>query len=242
MAPGLLFPEPVPLGPSSTVTAVPGVGPFDGTADLYLTGANGEVYRRRGWVPGDGELWERVDTAVFDHAVSTPVGIAGRQVIARSQQGTLWLRDPELTVLDGGGWRELASPGFAVTKLAVAGTDDLVRLAVRGPTGQVSIGEQVAGGPINWRPTLAEDGWLTARATDLAWAEPDPGSAWLFAVGADGSVRGALVADGVWRPVGTGAPPPVGRPLRLAATSRTLGQVELFIEAEDHALHWTWWS
>ena len=237
-----ILPEPLPIGPASAVTAAPGVGVFDGTADLYLTGGDGEVYLRRGWVPGDAELWERVETTQFEPAAGWPVDVAGHQIIARSVQGTLWTRDPRQVVLVGGGWRELANPGFIVRGLAVTGGDDLVRLAVRGPAGQISIGEQVAGGPVVWRAVVADDGWRPALETDLAWAEPDPGVAWIFATGSDGTVRGALAAEGVWRGIGEGDVAKTAAPSRLAATCRTAGQVELFSEAADHSLVWTWWS
>ena len=54
LAPGVLFPAPVPLGPGSTVTAVPGDNTLMGSADLYLTGADGEVYLLVGWSPDAG--------------------------------------------------------------------------------------------------------------------------------------------------------------------------------------------
>jgi len=218
MVPGVLLPQLVPLGPDSLVTAVPGVGPFDGTADLYITGGDGEVYLRRGWMPDDLERWQRLDTAEFDLASESQLNVVGRQIVARSQQGELLIRDLEHVVLFGGGWQRLDSPGFAVQAFAAGGSDDQLRLAVRGPAGQVSIGERRSGGPVQWRPTTAEDGWRPAVATDLAWAVPEPGSAWLFASGADGTVRALAAADG------------------------TPCQIEVFTQTSKDDLVWTWWS
>jgi hypothetical protein len=212
------------------VTAIPGPD-----ADLYVTGSDGEVYRRR---PGAGELWTRMETDDFDLAPGWRLRVAGRQIVARSLQGTLWLRED---VVLGGGWEELESPGFAVTSFAVSGGDDVLRIAVRGPAGQVSIGERRSGSPVLWRGTRADDGWRPALDTDLAWAEPDPGTFWLFATGVDGTVRGLTGGEGMWRPVDPGGRQ-MGRPSRLAATCRTAGQIELFTETPERGLAWTWWS
>ena len=242
MVPGVLLPELVPLGPDSLVTAVPAVGPFDGTADLYITGGDGEVYLRRGWMPGDIERWQRLDTAEFDLASESQLSVVGRQIVARSQQGELLIRDLEHVVLFGGGWQKLDSPGFAVQAFAAGGSDDQLRLAVRGPAGQVSIGERRSGGPVQWRPTTAEDGWRPAVETDLAWAVPEPGSAWLFASGADGTVRALAATDGIWRTFSSGTAPQVRAPSRLDVACRTPCQIEVFTQTSKDDLVWTWWS
>jgi hypothetical protein len=242
MVPGVLLPELVPLGPDSLVTAVPAVGPFDGTADLYITGGDGEVYLRRGWMPGDLELWQRLNTAEFDLASESQLSVVGRQIVARSQQGELWIRDREQVVLFGGGWQKLDSSGFAVQAFAAGGSDDQLRLAVRGPAGQVSIGERRPGGPVQWRPTTAEDDWRPALETDLAWAVPEPGSAWLFASGVDGTVRVLAAADGIWRTFSSGTAPQVRAPSRLDVACRTPCQIEVFTQTSKDDLVWTWWS
>jgi hypothetical protein len=239
---GLLLPQPVPLGPDSLVTAVPAGGPFDGSADLYVTGGDGEVYLRRGWVPGDLELWQRLDTAEFDLAPESPLSVVGRQIVARSQQGDLWIRDREQVDLFGGEWQKLDSPGFVVHAFAAGGSDDQLWLGARGPAGQVSIGERRSGGPVQWRPTAADDGWRPALETDLAWAVPEPGSAWLFASGEDGTVRALAAADGIWRAFGSGTAPHVRAPSRLDVACRMQGQIEVFTQTSGDTLVWTWWS
>jgi hypothetical protein len=242
MVMGMLLPELVPLGPDSLVTAVPAGGPFDGSADLYITGGDGEVYLRRGWVPGDLELWQRLDTGEFDLASESRLSVVGRQIVARSQQGELLIRDREQVDLFGGGWQKLDSPGFVVHAFAAGGSDDQLWLGVRSPAGQVSIGERRSGGPVQWRPTAAEDGWRPAVETDLAWAVPEPGSAWLFASGEDGTVRALAAADGIWRTFGSGTAPQVRTPSRLDVACRTQGQVEVFTQTSEDNLVWTWWS
>jgi hypothetical protein len=242
MVAGVLLPEPVPLGPDSLVTAVPGAGPFDGTADLYITGGDGEVYLRRGWVPDDLELWQRLDTPEFDLASESRLSVVGRQIVGRSRQGELWIRDREQVVPFDGGWQKLNSPGFAVQAFAAGGSDDQLRLAVRGPAGQVSIGERRSRGPVQWRPTTAEDDWRPALETDLAWAVPEPGSAWLFASGADGTVRVLAAPGEIWRPFSSGTSPQVRAPSRLHVACRTPGQIEVFTQTSEDDLVWAWWS
>ena len=180
--------------------------------------------------------------AEFDLASESPLSVVGRQIMARSQQGDLLIRDREQLVLFGGGWQKLDSPGFVVRAFAAGGSDDQLRLAVRGPAGQVSIGERRSGGPVQWRPTTAEDGWRPAIDTDLAWAVPEPGSAWLFASGADGTVRALAVADGIWRAFSSGTAPQVRAPSRLDVACRTPGQIEVFTQTAEDDLVWTWWS
>jgi hypothetical protein len=85
---GTTSPEPVLIGPESLVTAVPEVGAFDGT-DLYLAGDDGAIYHRRGWKPGDLELWRRLETAGFDLAPQSLLRVIGRQIVALSQLGEL---------------------------------------------------------------------------------------------------------------------------------------------------------
>jgi hypothetical protein len=240
--PGVLLPEPVPLGLDSHVTALPPIGYFDGTADLYLTGGDGEIYLRQGWTPGDNELWHHLDTDGFDLASESPVSVIGRHIVARSQQGELWIGDPKGGVFFGAGWQKLESPGFLVDAFAAGGSDDELWLAVRGPAGQVSIGESRSGGPVQWRPTTAESGWQPAVETDLAWVVPEPGSAWLFGSGIDSTVRVLVAADGVWRHFGSGAAPHVGTPSRLEVACRMPGQIEVFTQTSRDDLVWTWWS
>ena len=241
MVPLMLLAQPVPLGPDTHVTAVPGVGPFDGT-DLYLTGSDGEVYLRRGWIRGDPELWQRLKTTEFDLAIESPLGIVGRQIVARSQQRELFIRDLDHVVLLGGGWQKVNSPGFAVGAFAAGGSDERLLLAVRGPAGQVSIGERRSGEAVQWRPASSDDGWQPAIETGLAWAVPEPSSVWLFASGADGTVRTLAAADGIWRMLGSGAGPHVGAQSRIDAACRTPGQIELFTQNTRYELVWTWWS
>ena len=241
MVAGTPLPEPVPFGPDSLVTAVPGVSPFDGT-DLYLTGDDGEIYLRRSWRPGEIELWRRLNTVGFDLAPKSLLRVIGRQIVALSRQGELWSRDLERGVLFGGGWQKVDSPGFAVHGFAAGGSDDEVRLAVRGPTGQVSIGECRSGGPVHWRPTTAEDGWQPAVETDLAWAVPESGSGWLFASGADGTVRVLAAPDEIWRPFSSSTTPQLRAPSRLHVACRTPGQIEVFTQNSKSDLIWTWWS
>ena len=241
LVPGILLPEMVPLGANSFVTAVPGVGYFEGT-DVYITGGDGEIYLRRGWRPGDNELWRRLGTAGFDLASESPLRVTGRTIVARSQQAELWIRDLESSVLFGGGWQKLDTPGFAVHAFSIGGSDDELRLAVRGPAGQVSIGESRSGSPVQWRPTRAEDDWQPAVETDLAWAVPEPGSASLFASGVDGTVRVLTDSDSIWRDFGRGMLPHVGTASRLEIACRMPGQVEVFTQTSKNDLVWTWWS
>ena len=238
---GVLLPDIVPLGPDSYVAAVPGASVFDGTADLYVTGSDGDVYARRGWVPGDSELWQRFKTADFDLAVHAPVTAVGRQIVARSQQGDILIRDSEEVVLFGSGWQPVNSPGFAVDAFAAAESGSQLLFAVRGPSGQVSIGVR-QDGAVQWRPTAAEDGWQPARDTDLVWAVTEPGSGSLFTSGADGTVRVLAAAEGIWRAFASGTAPAVSRPSRLEAACRTPGQIEVFAQTAANDLSWTWWS
>jgi hypothetical protein len=241
MVAGTSLPQLVPLGPDSLVTAIPGLGPFDGT-DLYLAGDDGEIYFRRGWKPGDLELWRHLATAGFDLAPESPLRVIGRQIVALSRQGELWIRDLERGVLFGGGWQKVDSPEFAVHAFAAGGGDEELRLAVRGPAGQVSIGKCRLGGTVHWRPTTAVDGWQPAVETDLAWAVLEPGSVWLFASGADGTVRVLAATDGTWRHFGSGTAPRVPTRSRLEVACRTPGQTEVFTQTATGDLVWTWWS
>lgn len=91
-------------------------------------------------------------------------------------------------------------------------------------------------------PTEAQDGWQPTRDTDLTWAEPAPGLAWLFASGADGTVRLLAAADGIWRAFGSGRAPKVRPPSRLDVANRIKGQIEVFTQTSEDDLVWTWWS
>jgi hypothetical protein len=242
MTAGVLLPEAVPLGPLSTVSAVPGASPFDNVADLYVIGADGAVYLRRGWGPGDAKSWRRLGTMDLGGVMASRLGIVGRQLIACSQQGTLWIRDAELPLLLGGGWSPLESPGFSVRAFAATGSETSFRLAVQGPAGQIAVGERVSSGPIVWHPASADDGWQPSFGTDLTWAEPSADTAWLFATGRDGSVRALIAGEGIWRPVGLGDGPGTTAASRLAATCRTAGQIELFAQSTNNELFRSWWS
>jgi len=98
------------------------------------------------------------------------------------------------------------------------------------------------GGPVQWRPTKAQDDWQPAVETDLAWAVPEPGSAWLFACGVDGAVRVLADSDGRWRDFGREAPPHGGTASRLEVACRMPGQIEVFTQPSKNDLVWTWWS
>jgi len=244
VVPSVFLAEPVPLGPGSALTAVPESDPFSSAAaDLYLTGGDGEVYHRLGWRPGDTDPWQQIATSEFDLAAGARLGVVGGHIVALSTDGTLWIRHHDWVVLFGGGWQQLDGPGFPVRRFAATGTDDLLRLAVRGPAGQVSIGERTGAGALTWMRTSAPDGWRPAVSTDLVWAVPDQKTAWLFATGTDSTVRSvtrdATGGDAGWRPVGAGAGTDPAS--SLAATCRAEGQIEVFAEA-DHHLTWTWWS
>jgi hypothetical protein len=238
---GVFLPHPVPLGPGSQVTAVPSDGPFSGTADLYVTGGDGALYLRRGWVPGDVGPWQRIDMDGLTLADSSPVRVVGQQIVARTQQGDLGVRDREQSIFLGSGWRTLESPGFPVHAFAAIGTADSLRLAARGGAGQVSLGDGSLAGPVHWRPTGAEDRWQPGRSTDITWAEPLPGLTWLFASGADGTMRLAA-GDGIWRAFGSGTAPRVTRSSRLDVAQRITGQIEVFTQTTEDRLVWTWWS
>jgi hypothetical protein len=199
--------EAVPLGPGSALSAVPGDGLLSATAVLCLTGADGEVYLRTGWNPGEKGVWERVETTGFDLAPGSPVGVAGECLVARSTQGGLWLRDPGTAVLFGGSWQQLDWPGHAVTRCSVAGGGADLLIAASGTGGRVSLGRRRGAEPLRWLPAQAEDGWLPRPGAEVTWALPEPGVAWAFATGTDGTVRSASVTDGVWRP---GWPPSAG--------------------------------
>ncbi len=229
----------VPLGLGSTVTAVAGF--FGAEPDLYLTGSDGAVFMQDAWSSGRSKLWKRLSTPGFDVMPGVAVGVASAQLVALSDEGTLWAKDLREYLLGGpSGWQELPSPGFTVMGFAVTGSDALVRLAALGRAGQVAVGEHTPAGLVRWREIAVADGWRPALFRDPVWAEPEPGKAWVFCTGQDGTVRGALADDWVWRPVGSGDPP--GRVSALAVTCRTAGQVELFGELADGSLAWTWWS
>lgn len=240
--PGDLLPELVPLGINSHVTAVPGAGYFDGTADLYVTGNDGELYLRRGWVLGDVDPWQRSVTAGIDLASESQVSVVGRQIVVLSRQGDLWIRNREQGDLFGSGWEKLDSPGFSVRAFAVGGSDDQLMLAARSPSGQVSIGERRSGGSVQWRSTTADDSWQPAIETDLAWALLEPGLAWLLASGADGTVRVLAATDRIWRAFRSETAPQVRAPSRLDVACRMQGQIEVFTQTIEDDLVWTWWS
>ncbi|WP_225804469.1 hypothetical protein [Streptomyces sp. NK15101] len=71
---------------------------------------------------------------------------------------------------------------------------------------------------------------------------PDPGTAWAFATGTDGTVRAASMTDGVRRPIGEGPAPEGGTGGRVAATCRIPGRIEVVTDTEEGLLRWTWWS
>lgn len=242
VVPGVLLPEPVPLGPASQIVAVAGATPFDGTADLYVTGADGDVYVRQGWVAGVAGFWRRIETDDVDLALAWRVQVVGRQIVARSLQGDLVIRDRDHSVLFGGGWKTLDSPGFRVQAFAAGGSDDNLWIAVRGPAGQVRIGERRNDGVVQWRSATAADDWQPALDTELVWAMPEPASIWLFASGVDGTVRVLATSDATWRAVGSGRAPVVRSPSRLDVASRIAGQIEVFTRTSGGDLVWTWWS
>ena len=235
-------PVPVPLGPGSTVTAVPAASPFGGTADLYVTGNDGNAYFRLGWTPGDTGAWEQLESVEFDPAPGAQVRVVGRQLVARSTHGELWARDREQQVLFGGGWQRIDGPGFVVEHVAACGDDGRQLLAVRGPGGRVSVGARTSSTAVAWTSASAPDGWAPQAGTDLAWAVTDADAQWLFATGADETVRALMATAPVWTEVGDGAPQVAAAGSRLAATSRAPGQVEVFVQNPDGSLAWTWWS
>ncbi|MFG2563227.1 hypothetical protein [Streptomyces sp. NPDC048496] len=241
MVPGVILPDVVPLGPGSALSVVPSDSPLSGGADLYVTGADGDVYLRLGWNPGESSLWDCLETTEFDLAPGTPVGVVGSHLIVRSVQGALWLRQRDQPVLFGG-WQALDGPGYAVARFALAGGEDDLFIAASGPAGQVSLGRRRGSDPVRWLLTKAEDGWRPRPGSDVSCVMPDPGVAWALATGVDGTVRSASFADGVWRPIGSGLSALGGSGGHLAATCRVPGQVEVFADTADGSLRWTWWS
>ncbi|MFF0476567.1 hypothetical protein [Streptomyces sp. NPDC004284] len=234
--------EAVPLGAGSALSAVPGGDLLSVTADLCLTGADGEVFVRRGWAPGDDGLWQQVRTTGFDLAPGSRVEMTGGILVARSVLGTLWLWDLDALALSGGTWEELERPGYPVTRCAVAHDGGETLLAASGPEGRISLGRRRAGDPVRWLTTRAEDGWQPLPGGEVTWAVPDPGTAWAFTTGTDGTARAASVADGIWRPIGEGPVPEGGTGGRVAATCRIPGQIEVVTDTEEGLLRWTWWS
>ena len=95
---------------------------------------------------------------------------------------------------------------------------------------------------MQWRPTTAEDDWRPALETDLAWAVPEPGSAWLFASGVDGTVRVLAAPGEIWRTFSSGTAPQVRAPSRLDIACRMPCQIEVFTQTSKDDLVWTWWS
>lgn len=235
-------PVSVPLGPGSTVTAVPAASPFDGTADLYVIGSDGNAYFRRGWTPGDTGSWDQLAVGEFAPAPGEQIWVVGRQVVARSTHGELWACDWEQQVLFGGGWLHIDGPGFVVEHVAACGDDSRQFLAVRGPGGRVSVGEWTSGTTVAWTPAGAPDGWAPHARSDLAWAVTGADVQWLIATGADGTVRALTATDPMWTVVGDRAPQVAAVGSRLAATARAPGQVEVFAQNPDGSLAWTWWS
>jgi hypothetical protein len=235
-------PVPVPLGPGSTVTAVPTAGPFSGSADLHVKGSDGNVYVRLGWAPGDTSAWDRLESVGFVPEARERVRAVGRQLVALSTDGRLWTRDRELTVLFGGGWQSLDGPGFVVEHVAACGGDDRQLLAVRGPGGRVSVGVRTSDAAVTWASTSAADGWTPGARTDLAWSVIGADEQWLFATGTGGTVRSLRATAPLWTVVGGGAPHAAAAGSLLAATSRAPGQVEVFAQDPDGSLVWTWWS
>jgi hypothetical protein len=124
----------------------------------------------------------------------------------------------------------------------VAGDGGEVLIAASGPAGRISLGRRRGADPVRWVPTQAEDGWQPRPGGEVTWALPDPGVAWAFATGTDGTVRSASATDGVWRPVGDGPTPAGGSGGQVAATCRIPGQIEVVSDTEDGLLRWTWWS
>ncbi|MDX3733373.1 hypothetical protein [Streptomyces caniscabiei] len=249
MTAGVIMPRPVPLGPGSVPTLVPRDDPFFGSADLYVTGADGDVYLRSGWDPEADGLWERLATDGFDTAPESPVGVAESHVVVRSTLGALWQweRDAVPGLPGSGGWTELGRPGYAVTRFAVASGGDELFLAATGAAGQVSLGRRRGGDPVEWVPATAEDDWRPHPDADVACVVPERGMAWALATGVDGTVRSASAEDGVWRRVGSAPGPSEVTGARrsrrqVAAVIRMPGQVEVFADTPDGALSWTWWS
>ena len=233
----------MPLGSSTTITAVPVDNPFSGIADLYLTGSDGEVYAKAGWSPdADSGLWLRLETVEFSLAPGSPLAVVGGYVVARSLEGTLWGRHRDWVVLMAGGWENLGGPGFVVSRFAAGGVESDLLLAASGPVGQVSLGRRPGADPVAWVPTRADDAWRPRPGADLVWVTTDPGVHTAYVPGLDGTLRSATYADPVWRPVGRGTPPAGAPASRVAVTCRVPGQVEVFTETVDRSLSWTWWS
>ena len=142
----------------------------------------------------------------------------------------------------GGGWQAIDGPGFLVEHVSACGDDGRQLLAVRGPGGRVSVGKGAPGTAVAWTPAGGPDGWAPHPRTDLAWAVAGADAEWLFATGADGTVRALTTTDPVWTVVGDGALQVAVAGSRLAPTVRAPGQVEVFSQNPDGSLAWSWWS
>lgn len=238
-----IFPGPVPLGTSSTLTAVPVDNVFAGVADLYVTGTDGNVYLKTGWSPdADQGLWARLETVEFDLAPGATLSVVGGYVVASSTQGGLWGRHRDWTVLLGGGWEDLGGPGFAVSRFAAGGVEGDVHIAASGPAGQISLGRRLDAAPVAWTAARADDAWRPRPGADPVWVTTDPGVHTVYVPGGDGTVRSATFSDPTWRPVGRGPHPPSGPTSTVAVTCRVPGQVEVFTDSASRSLVWTWFS
>ncbi|HEY4093466.1 MAG TPA: hypothetical protein VGN46_18295 [Luteibacter sp.] len=235
----VIFPVAVPLAPSSTVTPVP---TGSGFADLYVLGADGAVYVRHGWGPGDAETWRRIGIEDLGGDTPSQLGVGGGQVIARTAQGNFWICRADLPTVFGAGWTPLDSPGFPVSAFSAIGNDMSFRLAAQGPDGEIAIGSGTLSGTITWQVASADDAWRPTLGSDLVWAAPAADTTQLFAIGSDGSVRSLVAGEAIWRSVGPGVAPDTQATSRLAATCRTAGQIELFADVGGETLVWTWWS
>jgi hypothetical protein len=230
----------VQVGPASglSVEAVPSV--FGSGAIVALTGADGHVYIRDGWQPGDAEPWTRLEVAGFSVASRVAPRVADGRCIVLGADGRLREADLGPPASD---WAVIGPPDVAFASFAVAAAEATTLLA------------GIDGGGAAWTATRSggrDGGWQRISGMPIApdatpaFAPLGSGRAWLVACGTDGVLRFCDVsgaAPHAWQDVGrTEDRPKVDAAGGLVAIARATGQVELYARKQAAGLVHTWFS
>ena len=228
----------VPLNDQSTLAVEPGGGFISQGHNLYLTGADGNVYRAVEWSPGASAPWEQILCAGFRPSPGVAVQVLGGQLFVLSDEGEVWSASTDAAVE----WSKVSPGGNRVVRFA-AGSRGGGRffLALGDAVGLVRVSTNALGLDPAWGLVA---GGLVSTRDDLAWVSPTDDDPWLVAVGAVGvavAARPSSDSPPAWTNAGDEAPDiTVGG--GIAATSRAAGQFEVFVKDTAGNLNTAWWA
>jgi hypothetical protein len=234
----LEVPEAVPLDDRSTLAVEAG--------DVFVTGADDNVYRAAGWRPDVPITWEQIPCVGFTPAPGVAVQVVDGRLFVLSTEHEVWSVPAHAAVtsvfLE---WSKVTPDNeFVVRFAAGSGGGGAFCLALCDVGGVVRVSTNALGPDPAWG--LVAGGSVSAR-DDLAWVSPTDGDPWLVAVGAVGAV-GVVVAA---RPSSNSLPAwtNAGAETRevafgggIAAATRAAGQFEVFVRDAAGNLSSAWWA